>query len=104
MQAQGASGTEASRKLAAGSIGAAVAGYSIEVMPRTAAKIESFAELLPPGTRVYIANIEGTPFDDMVATARRIRSEGFAVMPHFPYTLSLHDALQIGRASCRERV
>ena len=82
MQAQGVSDINASQNLAA-----AIAGYSIEVMPRTAAKIESFAELLPPGTRVYIANIEGTPFDDMVATARRIRSEGFAVMPHFPARL-----------------
>ena len=62
-------------------------GYSIEVMPRTAAKIESFRELLPKGTRVYIANIEGTSLDDMVATARRIRDDGFAVMPHFPARL-----------------
>jgi len=58
--------------------------YSIEVMPRTAAKIEDFRELLPAGTRVYIAHIEGTPIDEMVATAKRINSEGFDVMPHFP--------------------
>ena len=59
-------------------------GYSIEVMPRTAQKIEDFRAILPVGTRVYIAHIEGTPIDDMVATAKRIASEGFAVMPHFP--------------------
>ena len=59
-------------------------GYSIEVMPRTAEKIESFRDLLPKGTRVYIAHIEGTPIEDMVATARRINAEGFTVMPHFP--------------------
>ncbi len=59
-------------------------GWSIEVMPRTADKIESFRAILPPGTRVYIAHIEGTPIEDMVATARRIAGEGFAVMPHFP--------------------
>lgn len=64
-----------------------VKGYSIEVMPRTAAKIESFRELLPAGTRVYVANVDGTPFDDMVATAKRIREEGFDVMPHFPARL-----------------
>ena len=58
--------------------------FSIEVMPRTAAKIESFADLLPRGTRVYIAHIEGTSLDDMVATARRLADEGMAVMPHFP--------------------
>ena len=58
--------------------------YSIEVMPRTAEKIEDFRELLPAATRVYIAQIEGTPIEDMVATAKRIAGEGFAVMPHFP--------------------
>ena len=59
-------------------------GYSIEVMPRTAQKVEDFREILPAGTRVYIAHIEGTPIEDMVATAKRISGEGFAVMPHFP--------------------
>ena len=33
-------------------------GYSIEVMPRTAEKVDSFRDLLPTGTRVYIAHIE----------------------------------------------
>jgi methylenetetrahydrofolate reductase (NADPH) len=59
-------------------------GYSIEVMPRTAEKVEDFRAILPKGTRVYIAHIEGTPIEDMVATARRIAGEGFDVMPHFP--------------------
>jgi len=59
-------------------------GYSIEVMPRTAEKVEDFRALLPRGTRVYIAHIEGTPIEDMVATAKRIAGEGFDVMPHFP--------------------
>ena len=58
--------------------------YSIEVMPRTAEKVENFRDLLPAGTRVYIAHIEGTPIDDMVATARRLSLDGFPVMPHFP--------------------
>ena len=60
-----------------------IEGFSIEVMPRTAEKIESFAEILPKGTRVYVAHIEGTPIEDMVATAKRIAGEGFPVMPHF---------------------
>ncbi len=59
-------------------------GFSIEVMPRTAAKIRRFRDIIPSGTRVYVAHIEGTPIQDMVATAMRIRSEGFPVMPHFP--------------------
>lgn len=61
-----------------------LSGYSIEVMPRTAAKVEDFRQILPDGTRVYIAHIEGTPIEEMVDTARRITGEGFAVMPHFP--------------------
>lgn len=58
--------------------------YSIEVMPRTAGKIDSFRPLLPAHTRVYIAHIDGTPIDDMVATAARLNAEGYQVMPHFP--------------------
>ena len=65
-------------------IAAIIRGFSIEVMPRTAARVESFREILPEGTRVYIAHIEGTPIEDMVATARRLADEGFPVMPHFP--------------------
>ncbi|MCA0272600.1 MAG: methylenetetrahydrofolate reductase [Proteobacteria bacterium] len=59
-------------------------GYSIEVMPRTAEKVEDFRALLPAGTRVYIAHIDGTPIEEMVATAKRLNAEGFPVMPHFP--------------------
>ncbi len=59
-------------------------GYSIEVMPRTAEKVEDFRALLPEGTRVYIAHIEGTPIEDMVATAKRLHADGYPVMPHFP--------------------
>ena len=58
--------------------------FSIEVMPRTASKIESFNEILPQNTRVYIAHIEGVPIEEMVETAKRLSSEGFNVMPHFP--------------------
>ncbi len=59
-------------------------GYSIEVMPRTAAKVADFRALLPARTRVYIAHIDGTPIDEMVATAARLRAEGMEPMPHFP--------------------
>ncbi|MBB4952380.1 methylenetetrahydrofolate reductase (NADPH) [Agrobacterium vitis] len=61
-----------------------ISGWSIEVMPRTAAKIADFRDLLPPGTRVYIAHIDGTSVEDMVATARRLNAEGFPVIPHIP--------------------
>ncbi len=65
-------------------IEAFLAGYSIEVMPRTAAKVENFRALLPEGSRVYIAHIAGTPIEEMVATAARLRAEGFEPVPHFP--------------------
>jgi methylenetetrahydrofolate reductase (NADPH) len=67
-----------------GKVEALLDGYSIEVMPRTAEKVENFKDLLPKGTRVYIAHIEGTPIEDMVATAKRLNEEGYPVMPHFP--------------------
>ncbi len=72
-----------------------LAGYSIEVMPRTAQKIDDFGALLAPGTRVYIAHIEGTPIEDMVATARRLARDGFPVMPHFPARL-IRDRAMLG--------
>ena len=68
---------------ATGAVEALLKGYSIEVMPRTAEKVESFRDILPTGTRVYIANIE-SPIDEMVATAARIKREGYEPMPHFP--------------------
>jgi len=58
--------------------------FSIEVMPRTAEKVEDFPALLPEGTRVYVAHIEGTPIEDLVATAARLNADGYKVMPHFP--------------------
>ena len=59
-------------------------GVSIEVMPRTLGKVADMTALMAPGTRVYIAHIEGTPFEDMLGAARRLAAEGFEVMPHFP--------------------
>ena len=76
--------TPAEPSAANGQVEAFLKGYSIEVMPRTAEKVESFRDLLPAGTRVYIAHIDGTPIAEMVATAKRLHAEGFPVMPHFP--------------------
>jgi len=70
-------------------------GFSIEVMPRTAEKVADFRDILPLGTRVYIAHIEGTPIEEMVATAKRINAEGFDVMPHFPARI-IKDAATLG--------
>lgn len=62
-------------------------GFSIEVLPGTAAKIAEFRPLLPAGTRVYVAHIEGTDVGEVIATARRLTSEGFTAMPHIPARL-----------------
>lgn len=59
-------------------------GFSIEVTPRTAARIADFRDLLPQGTRVYIAHVDGTPIDEMAATAARLAREGFRPTPHLP--------------------
>lgn len=73
-----------------------VRDFSIEVMPRTAAKIEDFRALLPAGTRVYVAHIDGTDFAEMLATAGRLAAEGFRVMPHFP-ARGIADAAELER-------
>ena len=58
--------------------------FSIEVMPRTLAKVDCLDALLPEGSRVYVAHIEGVEFPDMLATAKRLSEAGYRVMPHFP--------------------
>ncbi|MGR3363550.1 MAG: methylenetetrahydrofolate reductase [Maritimibacter harenae] len=79
-------------KPAAGQLADFLEGVSIEVMPRTAAKVEDFTEILPAGTRVYIAHIEGTPIEEMTDTAKRLADGGFEVMPHFPARIIKDDA------------
>ncbi|QFS83416.1 hypothetical protein FIU97_11300 [Roseivivax sp. THAF40] len=76
-----------------GDIGAFLSGHSVEVMPRTAEKVEDFTTLFAPGTRIYIAHIDGTPIEDMVATAARLARDGFAVMPHFPARIIADQAM-----------
>lgn len=83
----------ADEKAERASFGALLDGYSIEVMPRTAAKIENFREFLPAGMRVYIAHIDGTPIEDMVSTAKRLTDDGYAVMPHVPARLIRDNAM-----------
>mgnify|MGYP000427248232 FL=1 len=67
-------------------------GYSIEVIPRSAVKIESFADLLPKNTRVYLAHLETEDISAMIVTAKRLNREGFTVMPHIPARLIQNQA------------
>ena len=61
-----------------------IKNFSIEVMPRTLGKLENIENLWPKKTRVYIAHLEGTTIEDMLVTAKRIKSASFTPMPHFP--------------------
>lgn len=59
-------------------------GTSIEVMPRTAAGVPDFRAILPAGTQVFVAHIDGTDPADMQATVARLARESFAPVPHIP--------------------
>ena len=67
-----------------------LSGFSMEIMPRTAEKVESFSNILPKDTLIYIAHIDGTSIDDMVRTAVRLGNEGFKVMPYFKYLIIIY--------------
>jgi len=58
--------------------------FSIEVMPRTAKKVDDFRRILPKKTTVYVAHLEDTPIEEMFYTCKRLISEGMAPMPHIP--------------------
>lgn len=59
-----------------------VTGYSVEVTPKGAAKVEDFRTLLRPGTSVFITFVPGAELADSIATAERLRGEGFNPVPH----------------------
>jgi methylenetetrahydrofolate reductase (NADPH) len=56
--------------------------YSIETTPAESARRASYRDELRPGTRVYVTAIDGRPFAESVATARRLRDEGLVPVPH----------------------
>lgn len=56
--------------------------YSVEVTSREGHRVESLADLLVPGTRVYITFLANTPFEDTVALAERAVAEGMRPVPH----------------------
>jgi len=60
-----------------------MAGFSTEVTPGSAARINSFREHLREGTTVYITFLPGSDFADTVKVAKRLRQEGLEPVPHF---------------------
>jgi methylenetetrahydrofolate reductase (NADPH) len=57
-------------------------GFSIETTPGSAAKIPDYREYLRPGTTVAVTFLPGSNYRDTVATAKRLRDEGFDPAPH----------------------
>lgn len=57
--------------------------FTLETTPGSAAKISDFREILRPGATVYITFLPGSDYKDTVATAKRLRQEGFEPAPHF---------------------
>ena len=72
----------------------AAEGWSIEVTPAGATKIESFAACLSPGTTVNVTFLPGSDPMETVAVAKRLHNEGMNAVPHLA-ARSLKDSDQI---------
>src|SRR6267378_2620412 len=64
-------------------IQALLAGASLELSSRDPAEIDACADLLEPGTAVYISMPPGQTYHGTVALATRLRRAGFCPVPHF---------------------
>jgi methylenetetrahydrofolate reductase (NADPH) len=64
-------------------IPALLAGASLELSSRDPGEIDACADLLMPGTAVYISMPPGQTYDGTVALAARLRHAGFRPVPHF---------------------
>ena len=60
-----------------------MSNFTVETTPASAAKVDNFASILRPGTTVYITFLPGSDYNDTIATAKRLREEGFEPAPHF---------------------
>lgn len=65
-------------------IAALVEGFTIETTPGASAKTEDYRAHLRPGTPVAVTFLPGSDFRDTLATAVRLRREGFEPAPHLP--------------------
>jgi len=57
-------------------------GFSIETTPGSAGKINDYREHIRPGTKVAVTFLPGSDYRDTIATAARLRREGFEPAPH----------------------
>ena len=60
-----------------------VTGFTIETTPGSALKIPDYREHLRPGAKVAVTFLPGSDFADTIATAKRLKDEGFNPLPHF---------------------
>lgn len=58
-------------------------GFTVEVTPKGALKIEDFRTHLQVGTRVYVTSLPGTDFNETLATCKRLHEQGMKPVPHF---------------------
>ena len=72
----------------------AAQGWSIEVTPAGATKIDSFAACLAPETTVNVTFLPGTDPMDTVAVTKRLHNEGMKAVPHLA-ARSLKDVDQL---------
>src|SRR6266496_4807756 len=64
------------------SIQALLAGASLELSSRDPAEVDACADLLEPGTSVYISMPPGQTYHGTVALATRLRRAGLRPVPH----------------------
>jgi len=71
-----------------------LAGASLELSTRDPSEIDACADLLEPGTAVYISMPPGQTYHGTVALAARLRHAGFCPVPHVAARrIASHDAL-----------
>ena len=63
-------------------LSSAAANWSIEVTPKGASKVESFADVLEPQTCVNVTFLPGSDPADTLAVACRLHEEGMIPIPH----------------------
>jgi methylenetetrahydrofolate reductase (NADPH) len=58
-------------------------GFTVETTPGAAAKTADYRDHLRQGAVVAVTFLPGSDFADTIATARRLKDEGFEPAPHF---------------------
>lgn len=78
--------------------------FSIEATSHDADKLDSFAEVVKPGTCVYVAHLPGVPLQEIVELAGRIQERGWRAVPHIvARKLETRAQLEQALAGLRER-